>query len=650
MKKRELRIPAQPVLGEKQAVKKISPDGCEADINPSGESMSDRIKRPMSVLAGLLVAAFAVGCEQTEDGPQEVDQPSPKAADSDWQSQSALMTAPSKSPRTIAAMMFDIGNGAPNATNIMSVIGGTGSSQRHMFQEISYGIQDTQPMYFGPYTLPVHNCLTIACCGPSSDKTGNGATVQSEIDALGMTFNHYFWVYGGIPSGANCGTWGDEGAPSNIAHYSSYSFHQIVGYAQEIGHNFGMTHEPTMCCGGTVNSGHTTCTGGTTFADSTTNCEHMEYANSLSFMGGGAHHPSALHKYHQGWMSGCNLVKVGASTTLTLLPQELPCNGAQLLQVPAPKSRPGPGVAGDRQGSAPTLTHYYLEMRAPLGFDSGLGPMVLVSIGPDLPAANRAAPYVYLLDMNPGTTTYSDAGLKAGGTYMDPGGGLTITVNSIDNASANVTITTTGTGSLVCGDSSAFAAPGPDATSCGPLFGGGTSTGTGGSAGGAGGRGGAGGAGGGSGGRGGTTGAAGAAGTAGRGGTTGAAGRGGAAGTGAGGTTAGTAGSSATGTAGSSASGTGGSIVSGTAGTSASGSGGTSATGAGGTNGTGTGGTPVTGGGGATGTGGSGPAEAAGGCSCETAPGGSSASTAGLGLLLGMITIARRRSRRAPMR
>ena len=57
-------------------------------------------------------------------------------------------------------------------------------------------------MYFGPYTLPVHNCLTIACCGPSSDKTGNGATVQMQMDALGKTFNHYFWVYGEIPSGA----------------------------------------------------------------------------------------------------------------------------------------------------------------------------------------------------------------------------------------------------------------------------------------------------------------------------------------------------------------------------------------------------------------------------------------------------------------
>jgi hypothetical protein len=593
-----------------------------------------------SLVGGLCLAASFAGCEQPEEPAGDVDQPSPI----DTQSQGALMTAPSKSPRTIAAMMFDItgaggttATGAPSATTIMTVVGGTGSSQRHMFQEISYGIQDTQPMYFGPYTLPVHNCLTIACCGPSSDQTGNGATVASEISALGMTFNHYFWVYGKIPSGANCGTWGDEGSPGKIATYSSYSFHDIVGYSQEIGHNFGMTHEPTMCCGGTV-SGNRTCSGGTTFADSTTNCQHMEYANSLSFMGGGAHHPSAVHKYHQGWMSGCNLVKVGASTTITLLPQELPCNGAQLLQIPAPKTRPGPGLAGDRQGSAPMLTHYYLEMRAPYGFDSGLGPMVLVSIGPDLPAANRAAPYVYLLDTNPGTTTLNDAGLRAGASYSDPGGGLTITVNSIDMTSANVTITTTGTGSLTCGDNTAFTAPGPDPTSCGPLFGGGTSTG-------AGGQGGTTGAGG----RGGSTG------TGGRGGTTGAAGRGGASGSaGAGGrggsTSTGTGGSTATGTGGGTTTGTGGtttgsagSIGPGTAGSTGTGTGGSSST-------TGTGGsTVVTGTGGSGATAGSGPGEAAGGCSCDTSSGGAASSSALFGLALGMISFARRRPRRAPM-
>jgi len=614
--------------------------------------MSQRIRQVTLVAGGLFIGATFVACEQQEEPTtDQVDQPSPM----DWQSQnSALLTAPAKAPRTIAAMMFDIGNGPPTASSIMSVIGGTGSSQRHMFQEISYGIQDTNPEYFGPFTLPVHNCLTIACCGPSSDRTGNGATVQMQMDMLGKTFNHYFWVYGGIPSGADCGTWGDEGSPNSIAKYSSYSFHQIVGYAQEIGHNFGMTHEPTMCCGGTVRGN--TCTGGTTFADSTTNCQHIEYANSLSFMGNGAHHPSAVHKYHQGWMSGCNLVKAGTSTTLTMVPQELPCDGVQLVQIPAPKTRPGPGIRGDGQGNPPMLTHYYLEMRAPLGFDAGLGPMILVSIGPDLPAANRNAPYVYLLDTNPSTTTLNDSGLKAGGTYMDPGGGLTITVNSIDNASASVTITSSGTGALTCGNSMAFTAPGPGASSCGPLFGG---TGTGGTTG-AGGRGGTTGTGGttGAAGRGGTTGTAGTTGAAGRGGTTGTAGATGAAGRG--GTT-GTAGTTGTGvgTGGSSVSGTGGSsgagggvVVSGTGGSNgAAGTGGSSGQGTGGASSTGTGGsTTVSGvaGNGATGTAGTGPGEAAGGCACDTT-GGPTTSSALLGLALGMITFARRRPRRAPM-
>ena len=615
--------------------------------------MSQRIRQVTLVAGGLFIGATFVACEQQEEPTtDQVDQPSPM----DWQSQnSALLTAPAKAPRTIAAMMFDIGNGPPTASSIMSVIGGTGSSQRHMFQEISYGIQDTNPEYFGPFTLPVHNCLTIACCGPSSDRTGNGATVQMQMDMLGKTFNHYFWVYGGIPSGADCGTWGDEGSPNSIAKYSSYSFHQIVGYAQEIGHNFGMTHEPTMCCGGTV-SGNRTCTGSVTLSDNTSNCQHMEYANSLSFMGGGAHHPSAVHKYHQGWMSGCNLVKAGTSTTLTMVPQELPCDGVQLVQIPAPKTRPGPGIRGDGQGNPPMLTHYYLEMRAPLGFDAGLGPMILVSIGPDLPAANRNAPYVYLLDTQPGTTTLNDSGLKAGQTYMDPGGGLTITVNSIDNTQANVTITSSGTGALTCGNSMAFTAPGPGASSCGPLFGG---TGTGGTTG-AGGRGGTTGTGGttGSAGRGGTTGTAGTTGAAGRGGTTGTAGATGAAGRG--GTT-GTAGTTGTGvgTGGSSVSGTGGSsgagggvVVSGTGGSNgAAGTGGSSGQGTGGASSTGTGGsTTVSGvaGNGATGTAGTGPGEAAGGCACDTT-GGPTTSSALLGLALGMITFARRRPRRAPM-
>ena len=52
-----------------------------------------------------------------------------------------------------------------------------------------------------------------------------------------------------------------------------------------------MTHEPTLACSGNA-----------TFLDDTSQCTHKEYGNTLSFMGNGSRHPSAVHKYHQGWI------------------------------------------------------------------------------------------------------------------------------------------------------------------------------------------------------------------------------------------------------------------------------------------------------------------------------------------------------------
>jgi len=369
----------------------------------------------------------------------------------------ALVGAPAKRTRTIAAMMFDIGQGPPDRAKIQTLLTADTQSLRRMYNEISFGMQDISVDMLGPYTLPQPTCLPIECCGPKPSQP-NGPEVADIIAKLPQKYDHYFWVYGPLPANANCGTWGDEGSPDKPAVYSSYSFHGLVGYSQEIGHNFGMTHEPFMNC------------NGKTLLDDTTQCTHKEYGSTLSFMGSGALHPSSYHKYQQGWLGKCNVVKVGASAKLTLLPNEVACDGAQLLQIAAPKTRPPP-AKGDRQGSAPMLTHYYVELRTPSGFDSKLKPEVVIYIGPDLPTSSRAAPYVYLLDQTPATASLTDSGLSAPGqSFADPGGGLTITVDAIDAKSATVSVTTmAGQGDPTCADGTAFTAPGPDATSCGAL-------------------------------------------------------------------------------------------------------------------------------------------------------------------------------------
>ena len=296
---------------------------------------------PRPSLVPTLLALFAFGCSgegTTSELPFVVSEP--------------IIGAPAKPTRTIAGLMLDLGAGPPNATMAETVWMGATNSVRGLYLESSYGMQDIDIDFIGPNTLPVANrCLTLACCGPSSDETGNGPAVQDIIDSLPMDYMHYGYLYGS-QTDSGCGTWGDAGNPMRPAVYSSYESSSLLGGAQEIGHNLGMAHEHTMNC------------NGQTMPDNPGSCSNVEYGSRLSFMGMSTGHPSAYHKVHMGWLSGCNVVTAGGEGTFTLHPLETPCNATQVIQVAAPKSRTAPS------GTNTQITHYYLELRVPVGYDS----------------------------------------------------------------------------------------------------------------------------------------------------------------------------------------------------------------------------------------------------------------------------------------
>ena len=422
------------------------------------------------VTAGLVFSVLALGCGNQAPGSstraQVVREP--------------LIGAPARPTRTVAAMMFDLGSGPPDRAQAEDVFVGAEGSMRGIYVEASFGMQDISVDMLGPYTLPVANrCLTLACCGPSSDRTGNGDEVQRLIDALPMEYDHYFWVYG-AQTDPGCGTWGDAGEAMDPAVYSSFEFVSLTAAAQEIGHNFGMEHEHTLNC------------GGETLPDDPSSCSNNEYGSRLSFMGMGRGHPSAYHKANQGWISGCNIIKAGGAGTFNLFPLEAPCNATQLIQIQAPKAR-GVPIGND-------VAHYYAELRVPVGYDERVveSPQVMLYIGGELTPGNRYAGHTFLLDLTPDTSALSDAGLASvGQSFQDPAGGLTITLDAISESGAVITVAGNGTGAHTCDDDTAFTAPGP--TSCGDGAGG--VVGTGGTGGGSGSGGSsAGGAGGGSGG------------------------------------------------------------------------------------------------------------------------------------------------------
>src|SRR5262249_21569827 len=156
--------------------------------------------------------------------------------------------------------------------------------------------------------------------------------------------------------------------------------------------------------------------------------------------GSGCRHPNAWQKRYQGWLGGCNSVRLSASGSFTLLPLEGACDGIQVLQIPMPHPRTFSYTGGLTPGTTTDeLTYYYVELRSQAtGFDQGLAPEVQIRIGGDYRGPSESGLHTWLLDMNPGTTTFSDAALAVGQTFTDPAGGVSITATAVAAASATV--------------------------------------------------------------------------------------------------------------------------------------------------------------------------------------------------------------------
>jgi hypothetical protein len=237
---------------------------------------------------------------------------------------------------------------------------------------------------------------------------------------------------------------------------------------QEPGHNFGLMHANTMSCSGASFS-----------ATPASSCTITEYGSPWSPMGSGCHQLNGYEKWYEQWVSGCNGVRVNSTGTFNLVPLGMSCPGAvQVLQVPMPATR----TVSDPQSTNTTvnLKNYYVELRAPAGiFDQystgGRGggftePTVTVYASDDVrPGTSMRggggnSVWTELLNMNPGASTTTFAGLQVGVPFSDPSGSPTITLQSISTTGAVVNVTVqNGTGGATCIDGTMLAGSG---TSC----------------------------------------------------------------------------------------------------------------------------------------------------------------------------------------
>ena len=411
---------------------------------------------PMSRQIGACAAAFgvalgSVGCSERADRNEAATE-----AERVGVSGETLIGAPEFPPRSLAFFLVDTGSGL-NLTDVEArrLIFGTAvgdKSLKQYFLETSYGTQNISGDVFGPISFPPPSGQG---CRPF-DESNRRELASSMRGMVSGTYDHFLFF---MSSCVGSAFHSDLGQPSQPRQYSWYhGVAPLASLVRGISRNLGFESSSSLGC------------GDRSFADDPNTCTHGETGDRYDPLGSGGYHPNAWQKVYRGWLQKCNGIEVRASGTYNLFPLEAPCNGPQVLQIPMTRERAFVHPDGDGDGGTSTvaLRYYYLELRTAFGFDANLpnAPFVLVRVADDFRSLSEAPGRTWLLDMNPSRFGFGFDGLGAGERFTDPAGGVSFTVESINDMGAKIAVTIpASSGTSTCLDGSTMLPP--ETASCG---------------------------------------------------------------------------------------------------------------------------------------------------------------------------------------
>lgn len=275
------------------------------------------------------------------------------------------------------------------------------SSVTNYYREASYGQAWVTGDTVGWFTLPM-DASTAAC-----DQNSQIATLgRNAATAAGININNYqkhMFVFPNM--GCSYSGRGQVGGRDTWIDGSLI----LRTTAHELGHNLGLYHSKAKSCSNIVDG----------------TCATTEYGHNSDMVGQtgvtGHYHP--YQKERLGWLAaGSGVVTVQGAGTYTISGLSVQDNNPKALRI--------------QQNSS---TYYYVEFRRPVGFDSFVSSNNNTMNGV-LITQNSSSSSNFLLDMVPSTAGWSDAALKVGQSFTDPGTNMTITVSSVSSSGAVVNV------------------------------------------------------------------------------------------------------------------------------------------------------------------------------------------------------------------